>query len=73
MTIKVKVSAGAKQNKVEQINETNFKVFTTKKPQKGRANDSAIKLLSVFFRVSKSNFCIKKGLKTANKIIEIYD
>ena len=73
MIIKVKVSAGAKQNKVEQINETNFKVLTTKKPQKGQANDSVIKLLSAFFRVPKSNFCIKKGLKTANKIIEIHD
>jgi len=73
MIIKVKVSAGAKQNKVERIDDTTFKVFTSKKPQKGQANDSAIKLLSAFFHVSKSSFRVKRGLKTTDKIIEIHD
>ncbi len=71
MTINVKVVAGAKQNKVEQIDNTNFKIYTTKKPQKGQANDAIIKSLAVFLHIPKSSLCIKKGLKTANKIIEL--
>ncbi|TRZ78659.1 DUF167 domain-containing protein [bacterium] len=70
MTIQVKVSAGAKQNKVEQIDETKFKVFTTKKPHKGQANDSVIEMLASFLHIAKSRLHIKRGLKTNKKVIE---
>ncbi len=68
----IKVSPGAKKNEVKKISKNSYKIFTTSRPQEGRANKAAIDLLSRELGKSKSELKIIKGLKSKEKIVEIY-
>lgn len=71
MIIKIKVIPKAKQNLVKEIDKNKFKIYLTCAPEKGKANQALLKLLSGYFNVSKSSLCIIKGELSRNKIIEI--
>ena len=69
--ISVKVITNAKQNKIVDLGDGNFKIYLTCIAEKGRANEKLVELLSEYFDVSKSKVNIISGEKSHNKIIEI--
>lgn len=71
MLLSVKVIANAKSNRVEKTGNNDFKVYTSQKPEDGKANESAVKLLAEFLGVPKKILLIKWGIKSRNKKIEM--
>jgi uncharacterized protein len=71
MRYSIKVKINAKENKVSKDKVADFFVFTKEAAIDNKANESVIKILAKFFKVSKSQVKIIKGHKSKNKIIEI--
>lgn len=71
MKIFVKVKPKAKEEKVEKIDDVNFKVQVKELPEKGRANRAVIKALADYFDVNQSEIRIVSGSTSKLKIIEI--
>jgi len=70
MIIKVKVTPKSKVNKVIRKDDQ-YRIYTTFSPDKGKANQAVIKLLSKELSIPKSKISIIKGEKSKEKIIEI--
>lgn len=75
-TITVKLTPGAKQNKVTRWEEDLFgdrtlKVQVTAIPEKGKANKALIALLSKHWKIPKSAITIIRGETSRTKILEI--
>ncbi|OGG87040.1 hypothetical protein A3B87_02185 [Candidatus Kuenenbacteria bacterium RIFCSPHIGHO2_02_FULL_39_13] len=70
MIIKVKVIPKAKVNKVIRKDDQ-YRIHTAFPPDKGKANQAVIKLLSKELAIPKSKISIIKGKKSREKIIEI--
>jgi uncharacterized protein len=71
MRISVKVKPNAKQEKIEKVTESHFLVWIKEKPQEGKANKAAIKVLSQYFGVPQSRVILLKGQSSREKIFEI--
>lgn len=71
MKISVKVKPGAKQERLQKIDENNFLVWVKEKPRDGEANQAAIECLAGYFGVSKSNVVLLKGQTSRQKIFEV--
>jgi hypothetical protein len=69
--IEVKVIARAKREEVEKISENNYRIKVSSPPEKGKANERVIELLSEEFDVKKKNIKIISGETNNRKIIEI--
>ncbi|MFH0853880.1 MAG: DUF167 domain-containing protein [bacterium] len=72
MIINVKVIPRANKNEVIKIDATHYRARLAAAPVDGKANEALIKVLSVYFGVSKSAVVIARGEKGRKKIIEIY-
>ncbi len=69
-TIMVKVKPGSKKREVfQRDNELHARI--TAPPQKGKANEELIELLSQYFGIPESRITIKRGHTSRIKIIEI--
>jgi len=73
MKIFVKVKSRAKQEKIEKIDDTNFKVWVKEPPEKGRANRAVLEILADYFDTSQSNIKIISGNTSRTKIIEVIE
>lgn len=73
MKIFVKAKPFAREEKVEKIDETHFRVSVEEASVKGRANIAIIKALAKYFNIPPTSVKITRGAKTPNKIIEIID
>ncbi|OGF35047.1 hypothetical protein A2482_01095 [Candidatus Falkowbacteria bacterium RIFOXYC2_FULL_48_21] len=71
MLINVKVSPKSSHNEVTKLDDSHFCVKVTAAPDKGKANDAAIELLSDYFHVAKSRIYIVSGKTSRNKTVEI--
>lgn len=71
MRIYVRVIARASFEKVEKLDENQYKIWLTKSPVKGEANKALIKILADYFDVSKSVVEIIGGKTARDKVIEI--
>ncbi|MDD2696961.1 MAG: DUF167 domain-containing protein [Candidatus Pacebacteria bacterium] len=71
MKIFVRVKPKAKEEKVEKIDDINFKVSVKQVPEKGRANSAVIRALAGYFGISQSSIQIVSGSNSKLKIIEI--
>jgi hypothetical protein len=71
MKIFVKVKPGAKEERVEKIDDINFKVQVTQPPEKGKANLAVIKALAEYFNLNRSSIQIVSGSTSKLKVIEI--
>jgi len=49
-----------------------LKVYLTQSPQDGLANEQLVKLLAGHFKIKKYQIKITHGLKSRDKVIEIY-
>jgi len=73
MILEIKVTPKSKFNKVSQIDDLHYHIYTTAPPDKGKANESIIKLLSQALKIPKSKLKIIGGHKYRNKLIQITD
>ena len=71
--IKIFVTAkpSAKENRVEKIDETHFKVWVKAPPDEGRANQAVLKTLAGFLDVPKSSLELLSGHKSKQKILTL--
>lgn len=71
MIIKVHVRTHAHEDRIEEIDVDEYKLWTTAIPEKGEANEAVIELLADFFSVPPSKIHIRSGNKSTHKLIEI--
>jgi uncharacterized protein (TIGR00251 family) len=71
MKIFVKAKPNSREEKVEKIDEANYKVSVKEPPEKGKANDAIRNALAVYFKTGTVNVKIVSGYSSRNKIIEI--
>ena len=69
MILKVKVLTKSSKNEVVGFEGDILKIRCTSVPEKGKANQTVIDLLSDYYHVSKSSIKILKGSKNSIKII----
>ena len=70
--IEVKVKTNAFKNEVKLIDNKKLFVKTTATPEKGKVNKQVILLLAKFYKISKNQLEIVRGLKSKNKVIKIF-
>jgi uncharacterized protein len=71
MLIRVKVQTRAKQEKLEEVGEDEYRAWVTAAPADGEANAALIELLAEHFNVAPSLIRIQSGNKSAHKLVEI--
>jgi uncharacterized protein (TIGR00251 family) len=71
MRIEVKAIARASREEVQRISERSYRIKVTAPPEKGRANERIIKLLSKELDIKKQHIKIISGQASTRKIIEI--
>lgn len=59
----------ARENKVEKIDETHYRIWVKDPPDKGKANAAIIHELSRFLGVPKARLSLLRGQSSKNKII----
>ena len=71
MKIFVTAKPASKQNRVEKIDETHFKVWVKAPPDEGRANKAVREVLANFLDVPKSSLELLSGQKSKQKVFLI--
>ena len=71
MRIYAKVVPKSSQNKIERIANNEYKIWVTVAPEKGKANEAVVKLLSKYFKISKSQVEVIAGKTARVKIVDI--
>lgn len=73
-TLKLKVTTKSKFEDIKEIilpdGSTLYKVYITKAPENGKANEAVIELFSKKLKIPKSNIKMIQGLKSKEKIIQ---
>jgi hypothetical protein len=67
--IKAKVSAGAKTEKIEEVEPDFFKIRVSEPPEKGRANERVLEIVAEYFGVPKFRVFLKSGHSYREKVI----
>ncbi len=65
------VKANAKEDRVEAIDKTHFRVSVKAPPAEGRANEAMIETLARYLKVPKSTLHLVSGHKSKHKIVEV--
>lgn len=71
MKINVKAKPGAREEKVEKIDDGNFVVSVKEPPMQGRANVAITKALASYFGVPIFQVKLISGFSSRNKVFEI--
>lgn len=71
MRIFVEAKPRAKEEKIEKIDDTHFKVWVKEPPEQGKANMAVIKVLTEYFNVSWSDIFLISGAASRKKVFEI--
>ncbi|EKE14955.1 MAG: hypothetical protein ACD_12C00223G0003 [uncultured bacterium] len=71
MKVFVKAKPGAKEEKIEKIDETHFVIIVKEPPVRGKANKAIIEVLAQYFKTNKSACRLISGFSSKNKIVEI--
>jgi hypothetical protein len=71
MKIIVHVKPRSSQAKVEQIGDSEYKVWVRAVPEKGKANLEMLQLVADFFQVKKSAVRLVIGKTAKEKLVEI--
>jgi len=71
MILQVKVITKASENKIIGFEGDILKIKCTQVPEKGKANQAVIALLSEYYNVPKRNIKILRGHKSSKKTIKI--
>ena len=70
--IHIRVHSGARHEKIEDSVDT-IKVYTQKPAVDGKANKAVIEILPKHLGIGRNKIFIKSGLKSRNKVVEIFD
>lgn len=70
-TIKVKVSAGAKTESIEKMDDGSLKIRVKQPPEKGKANIQVSNMLSDFYNVPFTNVVLISGASYREKVFSI--
>lgn len=73
MYIKVRVIAGAREDKIEKIKETEFKLWVKAKAERNMANKRVIELVAAYLGVPTSKVLIINGHASPSKLLSIRD
>lgn len=71
MRIFVKVKPKAREEKIEKVDDTHFKVWVKEPPENGKANFAVIKVIAGYFNISLSDVLFISGVSSRQKILEI--
>jgi uncharacterized protein (TIGR00251 family) len=71
MRIKVKVKPNTGRNELKKISDDFFEARVSVPPEKGKANQRVIELLSKHFKISKSRINLISGYTFKEKVFEI--
>jgi len=71
MKLTVTVKSGAREGRVDEVDDNELKVFVKSLPVKGAANREAINILADHFNVSSSRVRILVGHTSRKKIVEV--
>lgn len=71
MKIIVQIRPGAREQKIEKIDDGKYKVWVRAVPEGGKANAEMIELLAEHFNVAKSSIRIIIGKTAREKLVEI--
>jgi uncharacterized protein (TIGR00251 family) len=71
LIINVRVQPKSKQQKIEKLDNSQYKAWVHAAPDKGNANKEVIKLLAKYFHLPTSCLTIVAGQTSRNKKIEI--
>lgn len=71
MKLFIKAKPSAKEERVEQTDETHFTVSVKEPPVKGQANAAIIRALARYFNISTSRVRIVAGHTSREKIAEV--
>lgn len=69
--ITVLAKPAARENKVERVNETTFRIFTTEPSEKNKANEAITRLLAEELGVAPSRLTLTRGKKSRLKRFEV--
>ncbi len=71
MKIFVSAQANSKREKVEQVDETHFKIAVLEPPKDGKANEAIAKALAERLGVARSRIRLDSGFSSRSKIFEV--
>ncbi len=61
----------AREDRVERIDDTHFKVWVKAPPDEGKANLAVVKVLAEFLDVPKSSLTLASGHKSKQKVVTL--
>ena len=67
----VKAKPGAKEEKIEKIDEINFVIWVKAPPKGGKANRAIAKAIATYFNVAPSCVNLVSGFSSRQKVFEI--
>lgn len=73
MYIKVRVITKAREDKVEEISPSEFKIWTKAKPERNQANESVIALVRKHLKRYNGDIRIVSGHHSPKKILSLDD
>jgi uncharacterized protein (TIGR00251 family) len=71
MKFLIKIKPGAKVERVKRLDESHLEVWVKEKPEKRKANERLIKIISDYFKIPKSSILLVAGFKSREKVVEI--
>jgi uncharacterized protein (TIGR00251 family) len=71
LKIIVKVKPNSRENSIKKLENGSFEVKVSVPPEKGKANQRVIELLSKELKIAKSRFTLIKGETTKEKLFEV--
>jgi len=71
MKIFVKAKPGAKNSKIEKIDDSHFDIAVKESPKEGRANQAIIKALAKYLNIPRASIKLKSGTTSKTKIFEV--
>ncbi len=71
MYIKVKVTAGAKKETIEKVNDDHYKISVKQRAERNMANDRVIEMLADIFNVNIKQVRIINGHHSPSKMFSI--
>jgi uncharacterized protein len=72
MKIIIKAKPGAREDRIEKIDDSNYIVSVVAQPKDGKANAAIVKLIAHHFDISQSLVDIISGHMARVKVVEIH-